>query len=262
MTAQPGRDTFFRTAGHGPRRALMLHCSLAHSGAWGGIARRLERQLTMTMPDLPGHGRSAPWTGDGDIAASTVAGLAGFCSGPTDLIGHSIGGVLQLQLALDRPDLCRSLVLLEPVLFAACDAAGRAEYRRQIAPVKAALARGDRAGAARGFNALFGALPWAALTDAQRREQIDRIDFVNTFAPAVEEDAGALLSPGLLEALKAPVLLLEGSESPAVVAGVHDALTRRLPQVTRIRVEGAAHMLPITHPSQVARQIAEFLSPG
>lgn len=42
---------------------------------------------------------------------------------PVDVIGHSFGATVALRLALERPELVRSLVLVEPVLFAAAKAA-------------------------------------------------------------------------------------------------------------------------------------------
>jgi lipase len=38
---------------------------------------------------------------------------------PVDVIGHSFGGTVALRLAVERPDLVRSLVLIEPVFVAA-----------------------------------------------------------------------------------------------------------------------------------------------
>ena len=52
--------------GKGRQDALMLHCSLASSEAWSGVAKRLTEQLTMTAVDLPGHGKSPDWDGTGD----------------------------------------------------------------------------------------------------------------------------------------------------------------------------------------------------
>lgn len=45
---------------------LALHCFLAHSGAWSGLAERLEG-VTLTAIDQIGHGKAAPWDGVVDL---------------------------------------------------------------------------------------------------------------------------------------------------------------------------------------------------
>ncbi|TMV76701.1 alpha/beta hydrolase, partial [Thioclava sp. BHET1] len=40
-----------RRLGQGPRAALMVHCSLAHSGEWVGLATHLGDAMTLTAYD-------------------------------------------------------------------------------------------------------------------------------------------------------------------------------------------------------------------
>lgn len=248
------------TAGEGPRRLCLLHCALSHGRAWSGVVRRLGPGFHCVMPDLPGHGHSPDWTGAGDITDHTVAALADLLDGPVDLVGHSFGAVAMLRLAMERPDLCRSLTLVEPVLFAAAAETPQVRgYFQSLRPFHASLAAGDREDAARRFNEIWGALPWQGLTASQQREQMDRIHLVAAFAPAVEEDAAGLLSPGRLEGLDRPVLLVEGAASPPPVGPIHAALEARLSRVERAVIEGARHMAPISHASQVAQRLRAFL---
>src|SRR3954468_20039142 len=68
----------------------------------------------LLIPDLPGHGASAPLP-----ATATLAGfadvLAAVCAdeeiGQIDVVGHSLGGVVALRLAERRPQLVRRIVL-------------------------------------------------------------------------------------------------------------------------------------------------------
>ncbi|MCK4861458.1 MAG: alpha/beta hydrolase, partial [Rhodobacteraceae bacterium] len=50
-----GRKTGVRYAGEGDP-AVLLHCSLGHSGAWNGVMAGLSDRLAMVALDLPGHG--------------------------------------------------------------------------------------------------------------------------------------------------------------------------------------------------------------
>ena len=107
--------------GRGPRPAVAIHCSLAHSGAWRGLSKALGDMLTLTAFDLPGHGRSGDWgPEDGEVQTLTTRIAETFVTAPPmDIIGHSFGATAALRLAMERPDLVRSLVLYEPVFFAA-----------------------------------------------------------------------------------------------------------------------------------------------
>ena len=112
-----------RTFGNGPRPAVALHCSLAQGGVWAGLAARLPG-AAMLAPDLPGHGRSPNWDGVGDFHSLATRAVLAVIDAPCDLIGHSFGATVALRIALERPDLVRTLTLIEPVLFAAARAAG------------------------------------------------------------------------------------------------------------------------------------------
>ena len=60
-----GHPTHVVETGRGLRRALFIHCTLGHSGTWAGVQTALQDKLAMTAFDRPGHGRTAPWLGEG-----------------------------------------------------------------------------------------------------------------------------------------------------------------------------------------------------
>ncbi len=251
--------------GEGDRQALMLHCSLAHAGAWSGVAARLDDRLSMTAPDLPGHGRSADWDGVTDyhsLATSTARSLAG--DGPVDLVGHSLGATIALRLALEEPGLARTLTLIEPVLFAAARGTPAfADYLARHAPVEAAFASGDPLLATAHFMTDWGnGTPWDDVPPTQRQGLASRIHLVAAVAPVLGDDMAGLLAPGRLEALDVPVLLLRGARSPAVIGAIAATLLERLPDAREVVVPDAGHMLPITHPGPVAEAIGALLSRG
>ncbi len=157
----------------------------------------------------------------------------------------------------------RSLTLVEPVLFAAARAAGAPEHaawQRDMAPFALALAEGDPGRAAEAFQALWGAAPLSALPPQQRAYITDRTGLIALQDSALTRDTGGLLGWQRLEGLGLPVLLLEGCRSPAIIAAVQTELARRLPMAQRRIVEGAGHMLPITHPGPVAEAVRDHLA--
>lgn len=258
-----GFPTYWTTFGQGPRAAVMIHCSLAHSGSWGGMARHLSGALTMTAFDLPGHGRSGAWDGRGEIQGVCTGIAAGFCDGPSDIIGHSFGATVALRLAVERPDLVRSLVLIEPVFFAVAfrDHPGlRAEHASLMAPFEAALARGDHMAAAEAFVGVWGGgTPWGALPPETLETLAKQMPVVAAGQPALNEDLAGMLVPGVLESLACPVLIIEGSASPAIMPAVCGGLAARLTRADRAVIAGAGHMAPITHSAQVSSEVLRFL---
>ncbi len=251
--------------GGAPRPVLALHCSLAHSGAWSGLVERLSG-VTVTALDQPGHGRAMDWDGREEIHGLTTRLSTAFAhrlgaGRPIDIFGHSFGATVALRIALDRPDLVRSLVLVEPVIFAAArhDAA-YLPFRAEHQVIARLIAEGRREEAAARFHAGWGTGgAFADLPDRQRGYILRRIHHIGAQNPVLLDDAAGLLRPGGLEAITVPVLMVEGGDSPAIIAAVQGTLCDRLPGATRLIVPGAGHMVPITHPDVVARAVQMHL---
>jgi len=51
--------------------------------------------------------------------------------------------------------------------------------------------------------------------------------------------------------LEVPILYITGSESPASARAVAQLLTKNLPRVTVVELDGVGHMAPVTHPDPV-----------
>ncbi len=259
-----GHPTFWQVFGAGDRPALAIHCSLASSNAWAGVADRLGHRLTLAAFDLPGHGRSGQWQGEGDYLHETVRIAATFLDRPVDLVGHSFGAVAALRLALAAPEAVRTLTLVEPVLFAAArGAAGWRENEALMDRCRAAFARGDREAAAEAFTGVWGAgLPWADLAARERAALTERIHLIGAGSAALHDDSGGILAPGGLESLDLPVLIVRGDRSPAIIEAIAEAIAARLPDVGVATVPGAGHMAPITHPAETAGLIGVNLDRG
>ncbi|QFU93145.1 alpha/beta fold hydrolase [Amycolatopsis sp. YIM 10] len=90
-------ELFVRRGGTGDRTLLLLHGLGATGEVWQGLTDRLPREWNWVVPDLPGHGRSAPLASYsfGELAAA----IAKSVSGEVTVVGHSLGGVVALTLA-------------------------------------------------------------------------------------------------------------------------------------------------------------------
>jgi lipase len=246
--------------GHGPRKAMALHCAQGNGAMLAGLA---VPGITLVAPDLRGHGAEPLWDGQGDyhgLCTRDAIALAE-TEGPVDLIGHSLGATIALRVALERTELIRSLTLIEPVLFAAARAAEPTRYAAHLAefaPAADALRAGDMMAAAAAFHAYWSGGEFAALPDKVQRSLASRMPIIPATAAVMHDDAAGLLNYMRLEALGLPVLLIEGEHSPQVMAAIQLELERRLPQASRVVIPGAGHMSVLTHAPQVADVMAAF----
>lgn len=261
-----GTRICWREQGTGARDMLLLHCSLAHSGAWKGVMDRLDGFFHMRAMDLPGHGRSGAaearrsWQRQSAEAAIALLERSG---GAADLVGHSFGATVALRVAVERPDLVQSLVLIEPVFFSAARDAGRPELAAHMAKHErffALLAEGDRHAAAREFSEMWdGPGAWDLVPPAQQDYIAARIDMIRRGGESLLGEGPDYIPLARVGEIAAPVLLIEGSETDPVIGAVQESLQSVLPGSARVVVPGAGHMVPITHPGPVADAIGAFI---
>ncbi len=226
---------------------------------WGPIAQRLGGRVDLRSFDMPSHGRSKPWQQDMSDFHTTITRIAAdLIDGPIDLIGHSIGATVALRLAVDRPELVRSLTLIEPVLFAAAPAVpAQAEEHASLVDL---LAQDRRDEAVRLFLDRWGGPGGLdAMPEAVRPALERQIELIVETSPTLSQDRADILREGGLESIEAPVMLIRGGDSPPHMAEILAALSGRLGDVGRAVVPGAGHMLPLTHPDQVAGLIGANL---
>ncbi|MFP1644131.1 alpha/beta fold hydrolase [Pontitalea aquivivens] len=251
-----GQSVHWQTFGTGDRPAVAVHCMLASGRYWGTLAPFLP-QLTMTAFDLPGQGKSGPYDGAGPYQKLSTQILASFITRPVDLIGHSFGACIALRLAVAAPEAVRSLTLIEPVLFRA--AIDTAEWDQECAEhdtLSRLLDSGNTTQAARQFVGRWGASPWQDMSDRMQQGMADRIHLIAAASRDNFGDTGNILRAGGLESIDAPVMLIEGGDSPEIIHRIHERLAARLADVATARIPGAGHMAPMTHAAQVAGLVA------
>jgi pimeloyl-ACP methyl ester carboxylesterase len=100
---------------------LLIHGWASSGRMWSRLAQELKHQFRFWMVDLCGFGASPLPDGDNspDLELHTAT-LIEFCQvhniRPDAIIGHSMGGMLALKMAVSHPDLMRRLVLMSPVV--------------------------------------------------------------------------------------------------------------------------------------------------
>jgi pyruvate dehydrogenase E2 component (dihydrolipoamide acetyltransferase) len=96
---------------------LFIHGFGADLNNWLFNQPVLAENHTTEAADLPGHGGSTKEVGEGDVGALTAAvcdllGALGITR--AHLVGHSLGGAISLDLALNHPDLVASVTAIAP----------------------------------------------------------------------------------------------------------------------------------------------------
>jgi pimeloyl-ACP methyl ester carboxylesterase len=176
------------------------------------------------------------------------------------VVGHSTGGVIALQVALDAPAVVHSLALLEPALILIVPS-GQA-MMQQLTPVVEMYQRGEKAQAAETFiqaisrpNArqiIDGAIPGGAYDDALTMADM----FFGIEMPSLQ---GWSFGPAQAGRIRQPVLFVGGDETPPPFREVQELLARELPQMVTTTVAGGTHIFDIEKPGPTAEAIASFL---
>lgn len=161
------------------------------------------------------------------------------------LVASSYGAFTALALAVQQPARVAAIVAVEPAMLCYADFSeeGRRERLRfreaVIEPANAAFRRGDDAAAA---ALMTGGINGAASGVNQGTAYERRLQNVRAMRMlALSSNEFPLLPPQQLAALPIPVLLLSGSDTPAIHAHTFANVCAAMPQARVERVAGAGH---------------------
>jgi 3-oxoadipate enol-lactonase len=245
--------------GEGPP-LLLVH---GFGGAAWNFAelRPLLEGRRLIVPDLPGHGGSSPLP-----ATTTLRGFADalvpLLDGPTDVLGHSLGGVVALRLAERHPALVRRLVLAAAAgISSSTRRAGLTiAFLGRVQPGRIAGRRVHRIAGSRLLRrAVFG--PFEVSNPDVLSERA-----VHGFlrGPLMHTDAiGAGLALAAddprrdLERVRCPVLILWGGRDRQVPLEDGFEYARRLQAPLRV-IADCGHLLIGERPEVCARAALEF----
>lgn len=177
------------------------------------------------------------------------------------VVGHSFGGCIALQLALDSPEAVQSLALLEPALMVGASAQS---YRESL---MRAVQRYRDAGAVIAVDESLQAR-WPGY-----RAALDQA-LPGAFDQAVSDASNCFEAelPGLLEwrfgeeqarRVSKPVLAVLGGQSNALwprFGETHQTLLAWLPEAEGFIIPGVTHFLQVEDPHGMAEALADFFA--
>ncbi len=209
-----------------------------------------------------GHAGSSPGTGPVNVeqhARDCLSLMDALGIDRAHVDGHSYGGDIALQMALDAPQMVHSLALLEPALFVGSSAAG---YR---AALEGARTRYREAGGEVTLNEFLAARwpTYRAPLDAAIPGGFDQ----------GARDAGVFFErelPGLLawtfgeveaQRINAPVLSILGGNDDipgSRFAETHHFILSTMPRPERAVVSDGWHLFHVQDPAATAAVLADF----
>jgi len=213
-------------------------------GGWAGLAPSFADSLRVILVEHRGHGRTDNPAGSmtfEQIADDVAALLEHLGLGSVHVAGISDGAVVALDLALRRPRLTRTIVVLggnycvHDGIRAYAAALDPAALERSAPEAVAELAARHDAGKHPGY--------WKNL--------LRQIVANNTAYPTwTEED---------LARIECPVLLVAGENDPFATIAQMVAMKRAIPVAEWLIVNDSGHAVHFEHPEIVGPRILDFL---
>lgn len=253
---------------------LRVHCTVAGAGPevvfvhgwassrrmWAGFLPELARRFRCWTMDLPGFGDSEKpppsWYSIPNFTATILAFVQQSGVGPVRLIGHSMGGMIALNLAARYPGEVSHLVAINPVVT------GRANLRP--------LARPDYSKRLLDWVLRFSPLVTQPLLSHPLGHRLGGLSFVRRrtedFAKGTAE---SLLSSGraivgydvspLLGRIAAQTLVIIGDKDANVPPSEGRLAAARIP-AARLQLIHAGHLPTDDRPAEVLQTLQEFMA--
>src|SRR3954469_13934464 len=104
-----------------PIKVIALHCSGGGAAQWRTLHAALGTTYELVTPEHYGSDSAGRWPGEHPFSlcdeAARIVDIVDASSAPVHLIGHSYGGAVALQVALERPRQAATLSVYEPCAF-------------------------------------------------------------------------------------------------------------------------------------------------
>jgi esterase len=236
-----GRRLAFWEEGSG--HAVVFVHGVGTSGAvWARDIAPLARDCRLIVYDRRGYGASSEsprdWQAHREDAIALIDALR---AAPAVLVGYSGGSIIVLDLALKRPDLVTSLVLVDPAF----------NLKRCLTPgFVGALAgaqllrrmRGDRRGAEHWMRYVASYSTGGSAFDkavAERRERL--LENSSAIFDDFASGGGEHVDEARLADIDVPVTIIEAGLSPKFLRRSCERLKRLMPQARTVTLANSGH---------------------
>ncbi len=250
-----GTMLYYREAGEG-RLAVFLHGFPLDHSLWLDQLVGLAHVRHCVAVDLRGFGRSDPVVEpvlSMEMLADDVAEMIGAIGADrADVVGLSMGGYVALALWELRPQVVRTLTLID-TRAAADSPEGREKRDRTI---ESLLTEGREAMAVGTIGSLLAAHPAAAVR-ARVRSMVEGTRY-ETMVAALLGMRDRADRAHLLPTIDVPSLVIGGEEDASCPPAQMRALAQAIPGARTVIVPGAGHLTPIERPAPVNEALIEL----
>jgi len=260
-----GYDMAFQENGFGAPLVL-VHGSLNDYRVWYAQAVEFTKKYHVIAVSLR-HSYPEKWDGRGDDFSieQHVSDIAALISklnlGRVNLLGHSRGGAVALNVAKEHPELIRTLILADPsgletLLPESPDSRKMAaETKGLVGTLRSNLASGDPENAAREFaDALGGPGAWAKRLPEQKQWLLD-----NMGTTVGDSGRRPQITCEQIRKFNFPILLLNGERSPERYGEMMAAMVSCKDIPMPIVIPNAAHAMNRDNPFAFNSAVLEFL---
>ena len=234
---------------------VLLHGVGLNADAWDGQVDLLSEHFELIAIDMPGHGQSPRLVSANalqDYSNSIIEAIKSLDE-PVLLAGHSMGAMIALDIAVRYPEQVLAVAALNAV-YQRSEEASKAVHSRA-----AALAGDHNPDPTPTLKRWFGeSLDQAEAMACQHwLESVNPMGYQQAYQVFANEDGPT--EEGLRH-LQMPALFITGAEEPNSTPAMSRLMSELAPQGQAIVLPQAAHMMPMTHASQVNQHLLSFFT--
>lgn len=258
---------YYRTGGDKPQ--VVLNHGAGDDGlCWTHLARELEKDYDLVLPDARGHGKSGSGKGcySAELRAADLAGLIRALGLDRPVVGgHSMGADTCLHFAAAYPDLTRGVILEDPPVVLPGEKLGQGEQAVELENVGKMMAK---------FMRLFKRLPKFIGVRLARKSsptypQDEILPWVDSKKRLSRDFLRVLAGPGMemtgpfevFQKIAVPVLLIIGDKEKMSIMSPQAAqkAVETNSRVKVVRLEGASHDIRRTRFEGYLSALRDFL---
>ncbi len=246
-----------RCHGRGPNM-LLIHGVGMQSDYWRNIEPALAQHFTLSIIDLPGAGGSALLDHEDpplSLYTDKVSDVLAMQESPAIVVGHSMGALIALDLAVRYPLLVAGIAALNGVCRRSIEAQSAIDAR--VAELTQSLKNNEQLGSAIDSAATlerwFGERPTGDYATARELckawlQSTEPAGYLAAYTAFAKADAP---TDQELQRISCPALFITGADEPNSTPAMSRHMSKQVEGSQCIIIENAKHMMTMTHRQEV-----------